>query len=133
MSSNNPANITAAASSTIQSTYLFMRQSNVLLGPLSMLLHMSNIIMIIYSRLFHKHVYCILIHLSLSDVFLIIFWLLVYAFQLSPRVLIICITIAYTASILTTVFITIDRYLAVLHCFRYQEMMTKKESLYPRF
>ena len=122
MSNNNSANITVNISGFPQSNHwLFI--GCLCLTPFVLLLHISNMIVIVFNRLLLKPVYCMLIHLSLCDMLTWICWMLVFTFHPVPPALRIA---SYTASILTTVSITADRYVAVVYCLRYHEIITKR-------
>ena len=108
MSNNNSANITVVMSEFQQSIRLLF-DGSVWVILFVMLLHISNIIVIIYNRLFHKPVYCILIHLSLCDMFTAVSWILMFKFRPAPLALRSFWMASYSASILTTVSITVDR------------------------
>ena len=125
MSNNNSANITVVMSEFLQSMHLLL-VGIMWLTLFLMLLHISNIIVIVYNRLLHKPVYCMLIHLSLCDLFTSISWILVFTFDSATIGLRSFCFASYTASILTTVAITVDRYVAVVYCLRYREIITKR-------
>ena len=94
---------------------------------LSILLHALNNIIIIRHRLLHKPKYCLLINLSTCDIVGMVSAFLWYIFQPHLRAADVCLSIAANGSVLTTVAITIDRYIAVVYCLRYHEIVNRRK------
>ena len=74
--------------------------------------HISNIATILAHHKFHQNVYFLLLNLSVSDAVAIPFFLLIPA-GVSPIIYMATLRAFYTASILFTCTITLDRYLMV--------------------
>jgi hypothetical protein len=81
-----------------------------------------------YKKL-HKTVYYVLVNLSFSDVMLLMTILVQNTYSRHNAYLKVAHTAFYTASILSTFGITIDRYVAVVYCLRYREFVTNNRLL----
>jgi len=93
--------------------------------PVIFLLHLSNNVLIIWKKDLHKPRYFILMNLSFSDVLLLLTHFIRLNYLSHSALFLISDTTFYTASILSTLGITIDRYIAVMYCMKYNEYVTK--------
>ena len=88
-------------------------------------LHIFNIVSIAINRRLHQNVYFILMNLSISDSLTILTPLLVAA-DVSPGIYMRLARTVYTASILSTCAITLDRYMKIEYALRYYSIFTKR-------
>lgn len=95
--------------------------------PIVILLHLSNNIIMLMRKKFHKIQYFILMNLSVSDLILVIvIWLQVMYSRNNIYIWVIR-NMAFTASILSTMGMTCDRYIAVVYCLHYTRLATKNK------
>ena len=91
-------------------------------------MHISNVLYIIRKRDLHKARYFILINLSMSDLSMGITRVIIHSVQvilISKESFCIISDICYYSSVFSTVFISIDRYIAIQYCLRYGQIVTK--------
>ena len=101
------------------------------IGPLILLLHLCNIWMIISKKKLHTPSYYLIINLSFGDIILsLVGSFNLYFFDYRNKVLYIPGDISYNVSILTTVCISVDRYIAIRFCLNYCRIVTKIRLLY---
>ena len=100
---------------------------NMIIFPSIIVLHISNNVMIARTKCLHKTVYYILVNVSISDIFVCV-TVIVKNIQLIPCNVYLHITLTtfYTSSVLSTLCITVDRYIAIIHCLRYRQIVTKR-------
>ena len=94
--------------------------------PILITLHMLNSIMIITKKRLRKPQYYFLVNLSISDILLLLIILICEHILRTDVVDVVrgVITIFVTSTILSTLALTLDRYIAVKYCLRYAEIMT---------
>ena len=88
-------------------------------------MHIANIFAIIKNHHLHNIRYYILINLSISDFLMLVN--LSLQFTLSYDYLNFFKYTLYYSSILSTVLMSVDRYIAIKHCLRYKEIVTIKK------
>ena len=92
---------------------------------LTFFLHLCNSVLIIRKRSLHKPSYYILLHLFFADIVLVFIMATRTYVSLDNEVSHALQTIFLNASIFTTLGLTIDRYIAVQYCLRYNSIVTK--------
>ena len=92
-------------------------------------MHVSNVLFIIIKRDLHKASYLILISLSMSDLIMAVTRVIIHLIQvflISKEYFYIISDICYYSSIFSTLLISIDRYIAIHYCLRYEQIVTKQ-------
>lgn len=92
---------------------------------LVLLLHTFNGLLITKKRNLHKTRYYYILNLTVSDTCLVIFGFFMKIYNIEEKLLPFAHCF-YFCSIITTLFISIDRYIAIKHCLYYHEIVTKK-------
>ena len=94
--------------------------------PILLLLHSSNIIMICTKKVLYIPAYILMVNCSLSDcIFAIVTSISIILSIHDHNILVDGVSIAfYYSSVLTTFLISLDRFIAVKHCLRYQSIVT---------
>ena len=101
--------------------------SRLILAIPIIIMHISNILIIIKKRHLHKPGYYLLLNLSTADLMMVI--------ATSIRFLILSNTnyyismlqgLLFYSSLLSTVLISLDRYIAVIYCLRYRQIVNKR-------
>ena len=95
--------------------------------PVTFLLHLMNNILIISKKHLHKPSYYILVNLSISDMFLLIVVATRFSNAVDPNNFYLDFShkVVAMASVLSTLCMTLDRYVAVVYCLRYSNIMNK--------
>ena len=92
---------------------------------------MCNILLIIKTKKLHKPRYILIIHLSIGDLILAVTGALnIIIFDYGNDILSIPSYICYNLSLFTTVYIAIDRYIAIRFCLEYYFIVTKRRLVY---
>ena len=102
---------------------------NLIIFPSIILLHFSNNVLILRNKSLHKTIYYLLVNLSVSDIMLCVTVFLTNLNLHHNIYLEISYATCYTASVISTVAITVDRYVAVVHCLHYRDIATKRRML----
>ena len=98
---------------------------------LTVLMHMCNILLIIKTKKLHKPRYFLIIHLSIGDLILSVTGSInAILFDYRNDILYIPSSICYNLSLFTTVYIAIDRYIAIRLCLEYYFIVTKRRLVY---
>ena len=91
-------------------------------------MHIGNLFVIIKNREFHNVRYYIIINLSISDLLMVVTRPLTLMLPyLNNEYFHSLSFVFYYSSILSTVLISVDRYIAIKHCLRYREIVTNKK------
>ena len=94
-------------------------------------MHICNILLIIKTKKLHKPSYFLIIHLSIGDLILTLTATInVIIFGYRNEKLYVASDICYNLSIFTTVYISIDRYIAIRFCLEYHLVVTKRRLVY---
>ena len=94
-------------------------------------MHMLNILLIIKTKKLHNPRYFLIIHLSIGDLVLAVTGSLnIIFFDYSNDILYIAFYIFYNLSLFTTVYIAIDRYIAIRFYLQYYYIVTKRRLVY---
>ena len=111
--------------------YEWLNKLPLIFGPVFMLAHTSNIWLIVRKRKLHKPSYYLLLNLSIGDLMLLLTAFFNILLSNYRRVELVLVSdICYNVSILTTVHISIDRYIAISFCMKYKSIVTNKRLLY---
>ena len=89
-------------------------------------MHISNVLSITRRRDLHKASYFILINLSMSDLIMAITRVIIDVCLFRKEYVYIISDISYYSSIVSTVLISVDRYIAIQYCLRYGQIVTKQ-------
>ena len=94
-------------------------------------MHICNILLIIKTKKLHKPSYFLIINLSIGDLVLSVTATVnIILFGYRNEKLYVASDICYNLSIFTTVYISIDRYIAIRFCLEYHFIVTKRRLLY---
>ena len=94
-------------------------------------MHVCNILLIIKTKKLHKPRYFLIIHLSIGDLILAVTGSInIFFFDYRNDILYIPSHMCYNLSLFTTVYIAIDRYIAIRFCLEYYVIVTKRRLLY---
>ena len=92
---------------------------------------MCNILLIIKTKKLHKPSYFLIINLSVGDLILtVVATVNIIMFEYSIEYLYIVADVCYNLSLFTTVYIAIDRYIAIRYCLEYYFIVTKRRLIY---
>lgn len=98
--------------------------------PITIILHLINNVIIVYKRCLHKPAYYLLINLSISDILLIFAVIIRFTTIRDQNILLdIANKVFATSSVLTTFGISLDRYIAVIYCLRYWDIVTRQRLI----
>ena len=95
----------------------------------TILLHLANNFIILRKRRLHKPAYFLLINLSVSDIMLIFVIIGIFIKRGYSLPLQILNKVFVTSSLLSTFGISLDRYISVIHCLRYWEIVTTQRLI----
>ena len=90
------------------------------------IVNLINIFFVIKKKNLHKPGYYLLINLSVSDILRVI----TACIHENAANLNILTHISYYSSIITTILISVDRYISIRHCLRYRQIVTRKRCVY---
>ena len=108
---------------------LTIKVIHISLAILLVSMHISNVLYIIRKRDLHKARYFMLINLTMSDLTMVITRVFIHSikvFLIIKEYFYIISYICYYSSVFSTLFISIDRYIAIQHCLRYGKIVTKQ-------
>ena len=91
------------------------------------ILHIINVFFIITKRNLHKASYFILISLSISDQLMLISRIIIMVYSSSIEWVYAISDICYYCSLFSTIFISVDRYIAIQYCLFYEQIVTKQK------
>ena len=98
--------------------------------PVLIFLHICNILLIIKKKKLHKINYYLILNLTIADLTLAVFGFVnILIFDYENVDLYLAVTAGYYQSIITTVQISIDRYIAIKFCLRYTSIVTNKRLI----
>ena len=97
----------------------------ILLLPI-IFMHITNILLILLKNNLHKSRYYLLANLSFSDVIMVLIVLIKSMSGNSEEYMDIIPHVCFYSSIITTVVISVDRYIAIAWCLRYEQIVTNK-------
>ena len=91
-------------------------------------MHIANIFTILKNRHLHNISYYILVNLSISDVLTLVTTTLrvLLSYGIDNEYFYPILFVFYYSSILSTVLMSLDRYIAIKHCIRYRQIVTIK-------
>ena len=96
-----------------------------------LLMHMCNILLIVKTKKLHKPSYFLIINLSVGDLILTVTVSIdIIKFDYENETLNLVADVCYNLSIFTTVYISIDRYIAIRYCLEYHFIVTKRRLVY---
>ena len=94
-------------------------------------MHICNIVLIIKTKKLHKPSYFLIINLSVGDLIVSVTATVnIILFGYRNESLYIASDICYNLSIFTTIYISIDRYIAIRFCLKYHLIVTKRRLVY---
>lgn len=93
--------------------------------PLTMILHLTNILMMLVKKKLRKPKYILLMSLSISDFIVMVVVTFQLLFSIDNVFFYTARKFFSTVSILSTLSLTVDRYVAVVYCLKYQAYVTR--------